>query len=321
MSDSTDPVPVQHSIEMPNGVVMSGAGGDPEIIREQLEDRHEERTGQPVPAAKEPLSSEEAPKSRKRIAQERIDKAVAAEKEAQRRADAAEARLRELESRSAAKPEEPAKRAQAAEPTRPKPTEDEVGTKYQSYADFVEDLADWKVEQREAKQNLKHVIDATVAERIEADRATRSFHDSAAAMVERGRKVFTDFDAVQKSGPGSHVNLGPERTQAILRLPYAEHVIYEACKSAALAQELLSISNPIEFGMRLASLKPTERAADAAPSRPVVPMTNAVPPMQPVGTSSRTSQPALSELASKGHDFDSSGYRERRAAERKAASR
>lgn len=40
--------------------------------------------------------------------------------------------------------------ASAAEPTRSKPVEDEVGTRYATYAEFVEDLADWKSEQRDA---------------------------------------------------------------------------------------------------------------------------------------------------------------------------
>jgi len=38
-----------------------------------------------------------------------------------------------------------------APPTRPKPSEDEVGTKYAVYAELVEDLNDWKDEQREAR--------------------------------------------------------------------------------------------------------------------------------------------------------------------------
>lgn len=42
-----------------------------------------------------------------------------------------------------------------AETARPKPTEDEIGSKYATYGDYVEDLADWKVEQREAKRDAE----------------------------------------------------------------------------------------------------------------------------------------------------------------------
>ncbi len=37
-------------------------------------------------------------------------------------------------------------------PTRPKPTEAQIGDTYPTYADFTEDLADWKYEQREAQR-------------------------------------------------------------------------------------------------------------------------------------------------------------------------
>ncbi len=48
---------------------------------------------------------------------------------------------------------EPRQQLEAPAPqTRTKPIEDEVGSKYATYADFVEDLADWKVEQREASR-------------------------------------------------------------------------------------------------------------------------------------------------------------------------
>ena len=45
--------------------------------------------------------------------------------------------------------------ASSPPPTRQKPSEDEVGTKYATYADFVEDLADWVGEQREARRDAK----------------------------------------------------------------------------------------------------------------------------------------------------------------------
>jgi hypothetical protein len=124
----------QHDIELPNGVVVSGMGGDPDAIQDQIEDRQEERiTGLTKPTAVESTQQKEAGvesgKSRRRLAQERIDEAIGKQKESDRRAEAAEARIRELESRMSAKPaQEPVKEeVKAVEPTRPKPTEDEVG--------------------------------------------------------------------------------------------------------------------------------------------------------------------------------------------------
>jgi hypothetical protein len=43
--------------------------------------------------------------------------------------------------------------------TRPKPSEDEIGEKYKTYADFTEDLSDWVGEQRDAKREAKQQQD------------------------------------------------------------------------------------------------------------------------------------------------------------------
>jgi hypothetical protein len=50
--------------------------------------------------------------------------------------------------RSPKTPDAPA----AVQYTRPKPTEDEIGSRYRTHADFVEDLAEWKWEQREVSR-------------------------------------------------------------------------------------------------------------------------------------------------------------------------
>ena len=77
---------VQHDIELPNGVVVSGVGGDVEALRDSFEARHEERTtgesAEPV-AASEPVApsgGDERPMSRatKRV-QEAVNRAKAAE--------------------------------------------------------------------------------------------------------------------------------------------------------------------------------------------------------------------------------------------------
>ena len=329
--------PVQHEIELPNGVVLAGVGGDSDSIQEQAEDRQDERsTGKAKPVESKPdaEASAVAPveakstdtdgmsrTQRRRLAQEKIDNAIGKQRDAERRADAAEQRIRDYESRQAA-PRNDAEPAKAGSPTeRAKPIEDEVGTKYASYADFVEDLADWKSEQKISN------FDAQLRSRIEAERASRSLEDRAVSVVERGRQVYADFDAVQRNPDGGgFVPLGPsaeihaQKVEMITSLPNAEHIIYEVCKSKALAQELAAIASPFAFGVRIAQLaNASGPAAEAAPARPSVSMTNAAPPMQPVGTSSRTSEPSLDELANAaGLDYDSSGYREKRRAQLKA---
>src|SRR6185503_15419613 len=107
---------------------------------------------------------------------------------AQERAERVERELAEYKRQAA--PREPERATpQTPEPAperRPKPREDEVGVKYQSYADFTEDLADWKAEERELK--VRADFDRLIADRIEADRAGQRFSSQLTEIVTRGRE-------------------------------------------------------------------------------------------------------------------------------------
>ena len=73
-------------------------------------------------------------------------------------------------------------------------------------------------------------------------------------------------------------------------------------------------SDQFTFGVTIAGLVPTARAAAPAWTPPP-------PPYAPVGASSPTTPTPSSELAKKGFDYDASGYRAKRAAERGIKSR
>lgn len=100
----------------------------------------------------------EKPKPKKNSAQERISELTAARREAERRADALEARLAAIEAKSAPKDEPtPAPATAAAEVSPPKPDDtNEDGTdKYplgEFDPNFITDLADFRVEQRFAER-------------------------------------------------------------------------------------------------------------------------------------------------------------------------
>ena len=104
-----------------------------------------------------------------------------------------------------------------------------MGTKYESYADFVEDLADWKAEQRLAALDF----DAHVRKGIEADRASRSFADQVEQIFIAGREHYPDFDTVRSSGPGADVNLGVSRVNFLSNRPDAAHLIIGAGSTEA----------------------------------------------------------------------------------------
>ena len=251
--------------------------------------------------------------------QRRYSELTHARDEATKRAEAAERRAAELEARfsngngAGAGRTEPAPSSstqQAVEEpksTRPEPSEDEIGTKYKTYAEFTRDQARWVNEQEQAN------IDARIRAGIEADRASRGFNDLVEKVISRGREAYPDFDAVRTSGPGAVVPMPRDRIEAIFVHPASEHLQYVIAKDAALAQRLANC-HPYEFGAELARLTPT--GSGASPASPAVSATTTAPaPYQPVGSGSKTAAPSSAQLI-KGFDFDKSGYRERRAAER-----
>ena len=332
MSDPADltTVSVEH-----DGRIFSGVGVSEDSLSETIDAREtpaEPETvdsgapaGSHEPAESAAPSETRDPKTgqftKPTRGQKRFDQLTFAQKEAERRADAAEARASELEARLNQQPREqspPPQHAAQESPTpqvqatRAKPVEDEVGAKYATYADFVEDLADWKAEQRLAAMNF----DARFDQRIEADRATRARDDYYRGVFTRGRATFPDFDAVMQ-GPGGQV-VFPDRN-IFNHLPNVERVLYALAKDEALARKIANLSqfNPVLAGLELAKLVPSAGVAAPA-STPRSGVSSVPPPYQPVGSGSTTAVLSAAEIAnSHTGDYDSSGYRERRAAERK----
>lgn len=261
-------------------------------------------------------SPEKAPRGKKRFDQLTFEKS-----EAERAAKAAEARAAALEARLAALEQQrqaPAAPPPAAPVQPPAPPtlpahlksydaylSQHPDSDYESYRDARDD---WRREHLVAPQ-----FDAQIRSRIEADRASRTVDDQIADTRAKGRTMYPDFDAVL-AGPGAQIPFTADRLMAILEHPASPHLQYVIAKDPALAQKLATCS-PFAFGAELVRLTPAASGAPAAsPGSPgsVTPPS----PMQPVGSGSKTTSPSSADLASKGYDFDKSGYRERRAAER-----
>ncbi len=323
MSESLEQV----SVETDDGRVLTGVGVTEESLHETVERHSEpvEPTTEPAEPAAPPVPRNpdgtftKPPRGRQRI------DALTGEREAEkRRADAAERERdtlrQELETARRAQPASPVVSAPVApvaeppKPTRTKPSEDEVGTKYQSYGEFVEDLADWKAEQRLAALDL----DASIRKSIEADRASRSQQDAISQLRARAVQVYPDFNAVLAAATfliGKDPTADQQRTDYLISRPDGEHLIYAIAKDRALASKLAGMSD-VEFGIELSKMALPPAVASPASTAAVVSVTPPAP-FQPVGSGSKTTAPPLTDLAAKaGYDFDSSGYRERRAAER-----
>lgn len=309
-----------------DGRVLTGVGVKSEDL-ERVMERHAVEEPAPTNGNGADPATEEPKKVRGR---ERYSQLTAERDEAKAKAEAAEKERDELRAKLAQPVVEPqpgraaivttpTPEAQAAPlpETRKKPTEDEVGTKYQSYADFAEDLADWKIEQRLQALDL----DGRVKSGIEADRAHQALDRRVGEMRHRATKLYPDFNDILEKGPGANVDLSADektaraRMNAILNLPEPEHILYALGKDAEETSRLAKLSD-VEFGLALARFAPADTTVASLAStgaRHVVPPA----PFQPVGSGSKTTVLPSSALPQKaGYDFDKSGYRERRAAER-----
>ena len=302
------------TVEDDKGRSISAAGVTEEALAESLgRDTPPESPAQP----EQPSTPEREPKGRARYSK------LTAEREAalnQAQAAAAEAqelknRLAILEAREAERAQQSQKTVEPPAPqqqyTRPKPAVADIGTRYETYEDFTEDLADWKAEQREVK--LKQEFDARFEARIEAERASAKQRDASQSTLDRGRAAYPDFDAVVQS---CTVQFPSGMLQAIGNMANAEHIEYLLGKDPAWAAEVAACPDGLSLGLKLAErVPPTGRVSPA--SRPVVARTSqAPPPYEPVAGGSPTSAPPLADLADRG-DFEA--YKARRASELKSA--
>jgi hypothetical protein len=244
-------------------------------------------------------------------------------KDAQARAEAAERKAAELEARLAQAPAPAQSKSPVAErlaPSAPnggdsgtlsddpEPSEDEVGSKYAVYGDFVKAHGRWVVKQQE------RLIQDQVRSGIESHAQQQAFLSHVESTRAKGRAAYKDFDAMLQSGPGTYVDMPVAAVQHIFRLPNSEHVQYAIMRDGALAQRLaaLAASDPFSFGLELSKIAPATPAVSTASTGTAGSATPPAP-MQPVGTGSPTTSTSSAELAKLGNY---EAYKAKRAAER-----
>lgn len=272
--------------------------------------------GQEVEAADPASEAGKTLNAKKSSLQARIDKAVAAQREAERRAEAAEQRAREYEART--RPQEPqAKR----EPqyTRPKPTDAEVGEglKYATYPDFIEDLNDWKDEQREVARQAQARQHAQL-ERHESHAnkfrglISKAEESDPAFWSKMSKEVVdlapsTAYSESDLRGAAQAANRGDRNAQQFLSKVEIADAIFDSDYATDLMAHFSANTNDLQ---RLSTLPPRQIAREigrieaqftrtgAATSGPApkTPVSQAPPPIKPVGTTaSTTDRDPLSE--------------------------
>lgn len=309
--------------------VLTGVGVSEESLRETVE-RHapaepsdipESTPPAPSPARNEQGQFAKPPKGRERF------QALTAERDTERqKREAAERERDELKARLSAPPPVQAP-VPAPAPTPEKPPPVFQFAQYDAWVQEHPDATwdDWNRAAVQAQvnhewQQRQSDLSAQIRKELAAAHADQQFWTHVDQVTARAKATYPDFETVIASGPGARIVLGRDaemgtaRVKYIAQLPQAEHVQYAIAKDASLAQRLAGMSD-LEFGVTVAGLAPSNHLTAAPTPTPRTP--TPPQPYQPVGSGTQTTVPQSSELVSKaGFDFDKSGYRERRAAER-----
>ncbi len=200
-------------------------------------------------------------------------------------------RVRELEAENeqlrapAAPPEtreEPAAaKPQTTERAKPQPADrDKDGkAKYASYEEYLEDLADWKAEQR-----LK-VYESEQAEKQRAAgvaRENRRIEQFWNERVDKARARYQDFDAAldPKNGPAADIAPGSVVDQWILQSPQGADLLYFFSQNRADLRRLARL-HPVDAARELAAIEAAME--DERHAQKTARTTKAPPPSREIG--------------------------------------
>jgi hypothetical protein len=241
-------------------------------------------------------------KGGKKDPQSRIAHVTWEREEARRQAAAEKAQREQLEARlqelERAKPSpEPAKPAAADG----RPSEDEVGTKYATYADFVDALADWKYDQRMQKFQAEQQ-QATERQNYQKDA------DAHGARMAEWRKTNAqqaqEFDSLMAASNGGP-QLSPSMVSAILASERGPAMLHYLAAHPEECLRLIRESSdlPVSAAPWVRTVLETKVAAPAASPGPAPAVTRKpdYAPIQPVGASPVVSEVDTSKLTGRAY--------------------
>lgn len=286
-------------------------------------------TASPVePVSADPGDEDPAPESDtppepvkkdRRSLQARIDAQTAKQREAERERDEARSRAERVERELQAlrSPQQPPPTAPAG-----KPSAEDIGTKYQSYDEYVEALTDWKLEARDQQR----------AQQERQRESVQRHAQHAVTFADRIAKAeATDPEFWSRMSPDV-VNLRPSGSLEPGERPTAMTAIADVIFTSEFTTELMThfSANSREF-QRLSTLPPSQLYRElgkleasfsrpsAAPSgpAPVMPVSQAAPPIKPVGsTASAPERDPLSDDLDVDEHIRVMNARERKSARR-----
>ena len=308
------------SVEV-DGRVLTGVGVSEDTLHAAIDGSTVEQPdpepdpGQPE-AAPERLSrgqrrfralNEQIEASKAEIAKERAERErLAAEIEALRARSVPTTEPVRQETRPTTSP--PASLPPPGHPSGPRPSADDIGTKYEDWNAYVAADNQW-VEDRIARATAD--VDAKIAAALEKDREQQATQARIQTIWAQGEALYPDFRTVV----GSSTVMFPGPTiQAILSDPDSPRLQYLLAKDATEAARIAALTDPIQIGKAFATLLHTAPPVVSPASTGAVRPSTAPPPVQPVGSGARTTSPPLAELAERS-DFEA--YKARRHADLK----
>lgn len=222
--------------------------------------------------------------------QARLNQMTAAQKQAERERDEARAeaaRLKaEREAAPAAKADEKPKATEPAFYTRPEPSEDEIGTKYETWRDYMRDHANWVYDEREAKRDKE-------TKATESERTNREAFTQVQARIAAFKAEHADYETVVAS---AKIPDGSPSYGAVMEhLRYSElgpQLAYELGNDPTECTRIFSL--PAGFaiaalGKLEGKIESRQSAAKSGPASDAPSVTKAHPPIKPVGGSPVTS--------------------------------
>lgn len=222
--------------------------------------------------------------------QKRIDKAVAQQRDAERRAEAAE---REL---AALRQPKPAAQAQPAEaPKRPNPDDFKTQAEYDTAeAKYQEDLIDYRATLLMEKREKQRAEDARKAEEQQrAAELDRSWNERLAASIE----VHPDYETVVTDAIVSLIPPGSPLDLAILHRPKGAEVLYLLAANGFFNPESIAKMTHgdamFEYFKAEASLGTTASNVTPVPEPPKRPLSAASEPIEPIKPSAGAGEPPM----------------------------
>lgn len=160
--------------------------------------------------------------------QKRIDKAVKAQREAERERDELRARLANPGSQPAKEQAQPAaKQEPAATAKRPEAKD------FETYDGYIEALQEWKLDQRDAQREQQR----QQAERQQAERAIAEAHGG---RVAKAREAHADYDEVLAGV--SNLRISEQLHNAIVTSEHGPEIAYTLAKDPAEAKRIASLA-------------------------------------------------------------------------------